>query len=307
MRCLITGSLGQDGYYLGKLLQEQGHEVFGMVYRKGDHSVPFGTLVRGDLTDSVSINRLVEDIRPDEIYNLGGFSHSGQSYGTPEKVLSINGMGAVRIYEAARRYVPNARIFQASSSEIFGDAQAPQSEDTRVSPINPYGAAKAYAHHMGEVYRTQGLWVSCGILFNHASMHSGLEHLPHKFLNYAFEISKGRATTFRVGSLHTKRDIGWAGDYVKAMVMMLRHNLPINLVIGTGNSVSMKELGEEIFQSFGLKFSDHIEVDPALYRPSEISHTEADITRAMKTIGWIPWISDTAMLVDMLVGERAAA
>ena len=189
MKILITGVTGQDGSIAARTLVEQGHEVYGMVRNQRVQAIPHGTLVRGDLTDGTSIARMIANIRPDELYNFGAYSHAGLSFQQPEMVQDVNGAGPLRIFEAVREFSPHTRVFQASSSEMFGNGPMPANEATPFAPVNPYGAAKLYALTMAQLYRKMGVWITCGISFNHVSPSHERQFLPSKIAAVAADIA----------------------------------------------------------------------------------------------------------------------
>jgi len=306
LKCLITGAKGQDGYYLAKILKEQGHEVFGMVYRKSDDFIPLGEIVRGDLADASSINKLVKDIQPDEIYNMGSLSHAGYSFLNPEAVMNVNGFGPVRVYEAVKNYSPKTRIYQASTSEMFGSVQPPHNESSHFKPTNPYGAAKLYAHNMADIYRQQGLHITCGILFNHVSPLAGQYFIMNKLIQGAKAISEERLDVIRVGQLDSRRDFGFAPEFMQATINMLRLPQPVDMVIGTGVDVSIRDLARRIFSRFDLDFDNLHLVDPELIRPVELWTLKADIKKAEALINWHPTYT-WDIIVDAMTQDSKVA
>ncbi len=301
MRCLITGAMGQDAYYLGKLLTEQGHEVFGMAHQQKVASVPFGVLVRGDLSDPVSIYKVIQDIKPDELYNMGAFSHAGYSFDQPVKTMAINGVGPVYVYDAVRRFAPNCHIYQASTSELFGTLDGPANEETPFKPENPYGVAKLYAHQMASLYRRMGVWVTCGILFNHTSPRQSTEFLLPKLILTA-QIIVGRQhkdysktrlpyTYANKERLAITRDIGWAEEYCQTIIQMLRLPEPVDMVIATGVTCSVEQMAQRIFEKYGIyDWRELLHKQEALskIRPVEVTCLEADTSKAQRMLGWNP-------------------
>lgn len=323
-RALITGITGQDGSYLAELLLEKGYEVSGLV-RKSSHLLlpnigPIQhrlKLIYADLLDPVSLGSAIREVMPDELYNLASQSAPGESFTQPIHTAEITGIGAHRVLEAARDYVPRARFYQASSSEMFGWVdQIPQNESTPFHPSNPYAVAKLYAHHMARVYReSYGMFVACGILFNHESPRRGLGFVTQKVsyaaacarlgldtsphLNEAGEpiVRNGKVA---MGNLDARRDWGHAQDYVEAMWRMLQQDRPDDFVIGTGTAQTIAELCETAFASVGLDWRKHVYVDPRFVRPTEAGPLVADPSKARRLLGWEPKIGFYE-LVPMMV------
>src|SRR5262245_55816900 len=282
-RALITGITGQDGSYLAELLLKKGYEVSGIVRR----SSTFNTerldpiyqdphvenyklrLVYGDLDDASSLNRTLEEIKPDEIYNLGAQSHVRVSFDVPEYTASTVAMGTLRLLEAFRKVTPKARFYQASSSEMFGSAKPPQNERTAFEPRSPYACAKVFAHQLCQNYRdAYGLFISCGILFNHESPRRGIPFVTRKITRAAARIKHGLDRTLYLGNLDARRDWGFAGDYVEAMWMMLQQPQPDDYVIATGESHSVAEVLDIAFGTVDLDWKKHVEIDPRYLRPT---------------------------------------
>lgn len=300
MRVLISGVLGQDGHYLAKQLTEEGHEVFGLVHRQKVQELPFGKIVRGDLADTTSIFRAVEIARPHEIYNMGAVSHVQYSFMHPEHTMNVNGLGLWRLVEAAKHFAPDCRIYQASTAELFGNSPPPCNEDSVLAPVSPYGVAKLAAHRMAAVYRKQALWVSCGILFSHVSPRSGTEFIMNKFIQSAIKVRTGESAAIPVGSLSPRRDFGWSPEYCDGIIRILRYTEPTDMVLATGVTVGIGELGEYIFARLGLDFKAVTYTDPTLIRPTEIEVLEGDDAKAREAIGWNPqhtwkWIAGTLL------------
>lgn len=300
MRILCTGALGQDGFYLSKQLAEEGHEVFGLVHRQKVQELPYGQIVRGDLADTSSIFRAVEIARPQEIYNMGAVSHVQYSFMHPEHTMNVNGLGLWRLVEAAKRLPHECRIYQASTAELFGNTPPPCNENSTLAPVSPYGIAKFAAHRMAAVYRQQGLWVSCGILFSHVSPRSGTEFIMNKLIQAAIKVRNGELSAVPMGPLSPRRDFGWSPEYCDGIIRILRYSEPTDMVLATGVTVGIGELGEYIFSQLGLDFSAVAYSDPALIRPTEIEILEGDDSKAREAIGWTPthtwkWIVDTLL------------
>lgn len=314
-KALITGVTGQDGSYLAELLLKKGYEVYGVVRRsssfnterlEGIYQDPHAEnyrlrLVYGDLDDASSLNRIFESVRPDEIYNLGAQSHVRVSFDVPEYTCNTVGMGTLRLLDAMREIVPKSRFYQASSSEMFGSAKPPQNEDTPFAPQSPYACAKVFAHQLCQNYRAAyGLFISCGILFNHESPRRGVPFVTRKITRAAARIKHGLEKKLFLGNLEAKRDWGFAGDYVEAMWLMLQQDKADDFVIATGESHSVKECLEVAFGTVGLNWQDHVEIDPRYFRPTEVDHLLGDATKAKKTLGWDPKVRFRE-LIEMMV------
>jgi|TARA_Y100000310_G_scaffold100343_2_gene98213 GDPmannose 4,6-dehydratase len=306
LRVLVTGVDGQDGHYLSKQLTEQGHEVWGLVHRQHIQELPYARIVRGDLADTSSVLKAVKEVRPHEIYNMGAISHVMYSHAEPEHTLNVNGTGLVRICEAAQHFAPHARIYQASSSELFGNGPMPANEDSPFNPVSPYATGKLVAHQMAASFRSQGLWVTCGILFNHVSPRSGREFIMHKLIDSALKARAEEIDSVPVGDLTPKRDFGWAPEYCDGVIRMLRYSEPTDMVLATGVSVSMRDLGRHIFRAKGLDFEEYAVQDPALLRPVEIFNLQGDASFAQRAIGWLPQMT-WDKIADRLIEERQRA
>ena len=308
-RALITGITGQDGSYLAELLLAEQYEVHGIVRRPlGEgcwriaHIQDRLKLHHADLLDEWSLLRLLESVQPDEVYNLAAQSFVPTSWSQPLLTGEVNALGVARLLEAVRQVNPRIRFYQASSSEMFGRVrQEPQNEDTPFWPRSPYGAAKAYGHWIAVNYReSYDLFVCSGILFNHESPRRGLEFVTRKVTDAAARIKLGRATTLRLGNLEALRDWGFAGDYVRAMWQMLRQDKPGDFVVATGVKHSVRDLVELAFAHVGLDPTKHVETDPSLLRPAEVTTLCGDASRARAALGWEPRVS-FAELVRMMV------
>jgi len=306
---LVTGISGQDGSYLAELLLEKGYDVYGLVRRLStpnttniSHIIDQIHLIEGDLLDQTSLNTAVKEIQPDELYNLAAQSFVGTSWTQPVLTGEITGLGACRIFEAVRRECPSARVYQASSSEMFGKVQeTPQNEKTPFYPRSPYGCAKVYAHWMCINYReSYHMYISNGILFNHESERRGLEFVTRKITDGVARIAHGLSKELVLGNLDSKRDWGFAGDYVKAMWLMLQQDMPDDFVIATGESHSIKEFLDIAFREVGLNWQDYVKQDPKFMRPAEVEYLRGDYTKAKKMLGWEPEIS-FEYLVKMMV------
>ena len=308
-RALITGITGQDGSYLAELLLEQGYEVFGMVRRLStpntwriEHLLDRVTLKPADLLDQLSLLRLIEDVRPNEIYNLAAMSFVPASWDQPMLTGEFNSQGVTRMLDAARRVDPKIRFYQASSSEMFGKVrEVPQTELTPFYPRSPYGVSKVFAHYITVNYReSYDLFAVSGILFNHESPRRGLEFVTRKVTDGVARIKAGKADKLSIGNLDACRDWGFAGDYVRAMWLMLQQDTPDDYVISTGVAHSVKDLIEIAFTRAGLDWQKHVYQDPALLRPAEVDHLLGDCSKAKQQLGWTPSV-DFKQLVEMMV------
>ena len=306
---LITGITGQDGSYLAELLLDKGYRVFGMVRRTSHHSferiehlLDRISIVTADLLDQHSLTVVIQDVRPDEVYNLAAQSYVPTSWTQPVLTGEFTALGVTRILEAIRLAHPVARFYQASSSEMFGKVSAsPQHEGTPFYPRSPYGVAKVYAHWITVNYReSYGLFAVSGILFNHESPRRGMEFVTRKVTDAVARIKLGRATELRLGNLDARRDWGFAGDYVDAMWRMLQRPEPVDYVVGTGITHSVRDLVETAFGHAGLDWTRHVVTDPAFKRPAEVDVLQADPGRARDELAWTPTV-DFAALVKMMV------
>jgi GDPmannose 4,6-dehydratase len=319
-KALITGVTGQDGSYLSEFLLEKGYQVYGMVRRSSlerfdriEHIMDRIHLVQGDLTDQSSLDEAIEKIKPDEVYNLASQSFVPTSWNQPVLTGDVTGMGVTRILEAIRKHKPDARFYQASSSEMFGKVQsAPQREDTPFYPRSPYGVAKVYGHWITVNYRESYKIYACsGILFNHESPRRGLEFVSRKVTDGVARIKLGLAKKLLMGNLEARRDWGFAGDYVKAMWLMLQQDQPDDYVIATGESRTVRELIEVAFGYVKLDWKKYVTVDPKLFRPAEVDYLVGDASKARRKLGWKPearFEDLIAMMVEadlkLLSGEK---
>jgi GDPmannose 4,6-dehydratase len=308
-RALITGVTGQDGSYLAELLLSKGYEVVGVVrrtshhsYERIDHLLDRITIVPADLLDQHSLTVVLQETRPDEVYNLAAQSYVPTSWSQPVLTGEFTALGVTRILEAIRLAHPSARFYQASSSEMFGKvAQAPQRETTPFYPRSPYGVAKVYGHWITVNYReSYGLYGVSGILFNHESPRRGIEFVTRKVTDGVARIKLGLATELRLGNLDAKRDWGFAGDYVDAMWRMLQQPEPRDYVVGTGVAHSVRQLVEIAFTHVGLDWQRHVVQDPKFVRPAEVDLLLADPTRARTELGWVPRISFETLIRTMV-------
>jgi GDPmannose 4,6-dehydratase len=308
-RALITGITGQDGSYLAELLLEQGYEVFGMVRRLSApntwriaHLLDRITLRPADLLDQLSLIRLIDEVRPQEIYNLAAMSFVPASWDQPMLTGEFNAQGVTRMLDAMRRIDPAIRFYQASSSEMFGKVrEVPQTEMTPFYPRSPYGVSKVFAHYITVNYReSYDLFAVSGMLFNHESPRRGLEFVTRKVSDGVARIKLGMTDTLPMGNLDAQRDWGFAGDYVRAMWLMLQQERPTDYVIATGVSHSVKQLIEIAFARAGLEWQRYVRVDPALLRPAEVDHLLGDASKAKAELAWTPRVPFKE-LVEMMV------
>ncbi len=306
---LITGVTGQDGSYLAELLLDKGYEVVGVVrrtshdsYERIGHLLDRLHVVAADLLDQHSLTSVIRDAKPAEVYNLAAQSFVPTSWTQPVLTGEFTALGVTRILEAVRLAHPEARFYQASSSEMFGRVQeSPQKETTPFYPRSPYGVAKVYGHWITVNYReSYGLFAVSGILFNHESPRRGLEFVTRKVTHAVARIKRGQAKDLRLGNLDAKRDWGYAGDYVDAMWRMLQQPTPEDFVIGTGTAHSVRDLCQVAFAHAGLDWQKFVTVDPALVRPAEVEHLLADPAKARRVLGWQPAVS-FEQLVKMMV------
>ena len=314
-RALITGITGQDGSYLAELLLAEGYEVVGLMRRSSTvnierihHIQDDLTLVSGDLMDEVSLINVLREHRPREVYNLAAQSFVQASWTQPVLTGETTALGVTRLLDAIRIVDPEIRFYQASSSEMFGRVRTvPQNEQTAFYPRSPYGVAKVYGHWITVNYReSYGLHASSGILFNHESPRRGLEFVTRKVTNGAARIAAGLASELRLGNLAAQRDWGYAGDYVRAMWAMLQRDQPDDFVVASGETHSVRELCEVAFGALGLRWQDHVVVDPAFLRPAEVDVLVGDATKAQRELDWKCDL-DFYALVEMMVAADVAA
>ncbi len=303
-RALITGILGQDGILLSKLLISKNYKVFGLLNRPLDRRVieflkilPTVSLIEGSLSNYSSLVQALEISRPDELYNLGALSFVGQSFKLPEITADVTAIGPLRLLEAIRSInaQDKIKIYQASSSEMFGKVEStPQNENSHFNPQSPYGVAKVFAHQTCINYKEHyGMKISCGILFNHESEYRGEQFVTRKITKGVSEIKKGRLSKISLGSLDAKRDWGYAGDYVKAMWLMLQQELPGIYVIATGQTHTVRDFLAEALKAAGLKGSpeDYVTIDEKLRRPVEVEFLVGDASKAKSILKWEPKVS----------------
>jgi GDPmannose 4,6-dehydratase len=328
-RALLTGVTGQDGSLLAEQLLERGYTVFGMARRdtwfrpnNASHLAGRIEVVFGDMAEGVDISSAVQESRPDEVYNLASQSRPGESWARAPETLVINGLGAIRLFEAVRHNCPGARVYHASSSEMFGQAlTAPQNEETPFNPVNPYAAAKVYAYQMAKIYRqSYGMYIANGILFNHESERRPLHFVTQKIAYGAACAALGildspdlneagrpivQGGKLALGNLDVARDWGYAGDFARAMWLILQQERPDDFVIGTGTLHTLRELCEVAYRSVDRDWRDCIYSDPALVRPLESGQTLADPSKARDVLQWRPTVSFEEMVHRMVAAQVA--
>lgn len=294
-KALITGITGQDGAFLSELLLSKGYKVYGIKRRTStvttsriEHLLNDVEIIEGDLLDSASLVRAVDQSSPDEVYNLGAQSYVKTSFGQPELTGEITGLGTTRLIEAIRERAPKAKFYQASSSEMFGKLIPPHNESTPFWPRSPYGAAKVYAHWMTVNFREQGFFACNGILYNHESHRRGAEFVTQKIARGVAAIKLGHQTKLFLGNLDARRDWGHARDFVEAMWLMLQQDKPDDYVVATGTAHSVREFAERAFAIAGLNYLDYVEVSSDNMRPTEVDYLVGDSTKARQVLGWTP-------------------
>lgn len=301
-KALITGITGQDGTYLADFLLKKGYDVIG-TYRRTSHKSferleAFDILdkvdvIRADLSDQISVNKAIKDTKPDEVYNLAAQSFVGASFDQPLLTSNVTGLGAIRLFEAVREFSPNSKIYQASSSEMFGNTDEIKTEDSRLYPASPYGIAKVYAHKSAQHYRNAyGMFIASGILFNHESPYRGLEFVTRKITSAIGNIISKKQDKIFLGNINAKRDWGFAGDYVKAMWLMLQRDTADDYVIATGKSHSVESFLEKAFGYSGLgDWKNFVEISEKYMRPSDIDNLVGDASKAKQELNWEPEMS----------------
>ncbi|MCL5407392.1 MAG: GDP-mannose 4,6-dehydratase [Patescibacteria group bacterium] len=311
-KAFITGITGQDGSYLAEFLLAKDYKVYGMTRRSStdnleriEHLRDKIEIVHGDLIDQSSITSILKEIQPDEIYNLAAQSFVKSSWSEPLATGEFTGLGVLRVLEAMRQVCPKAKFYQASSSEMFGSAPAPQSEKTPFHPRSPYAVSKVFGHYITVNYReSYGLFACSGILFNHESPRRGMEFVTRKIANGVAKIKLGLTDELSLGNLDAKRDWGFAGDYVKAMWLMLQQKNPDDYVIGTNESHTVREFAEESFCAAGIKdWQKYVKIDSKFMRPAEVMELRADITKAKNKLNWKPEIKFKELVKMMVEAE----
>jgi GDPmannose 4,6-dehydratase len=318
-KALITGITGQDGSYLAELLLSKGYEVHGMVRRSSSfnterlediyqdpHAADYRLRLHyGDLEDGSSLANLVRKVAPDEIYNLAAQSHVRVSFDIPEYTVSTVAMGTLRLLEAMRELGTECRFYQASSSEMFGSSPPPQSESTAFQPRSPYACAKVFAHQLCQNYRdAYGLFIACGILFNHEGPRRGIPFVTRKITRAAARIKHGLDKKLFLGNLDARRDWGFAGDYVEAMWLMLQQAKPDDFVIATGESYSVRDALDVAFGTLDLDWNKYVELDPRYLRPTEVDHLRGDASKAREKLGWKPKVTFQALIAMMVRADE---
>jgi GDPmannose 4,6-dehydratase len=328
-KALITGITGQDGSFLAEFLLQKGYEVFGLARRESwyrpnnaSHLAGKVRIVFGDVSDGLDIASALQDAQPDEVYNLASQSRPGESWARAPETLQVNGLAAIRLFDAVRHNHPACRVYHASSSEMFGQATVfPQNEHTPFNPVNPYAAAKVYAHQMAKIYReSYGLYIASGLLFNHESARRPLHFLTQKVAYGAACAAMGIAHSpdlnevgnpivkdgkLALGNLAIARDWGYAGDFVRAMWLMLQQEAADDFVIGTGQLHTLQQLCETAYASVGQDWKACVYSDPAFVRPLESGQTLADPSKARKQLGWEPTVSFDSMVKTMVAAQMA--
>lgn len=311
---IITGITGQDGSYLAELLLEKGYQVIGVArrsstvnYERINHILDDIKVVQGDLQDQGSLLSLLEEFKPDEVYNLAAQSFVPTSWNQPALTGDVTALGVTRMLEAIRFVNPKIRFYQASSSEMFGKVlEVPQNEETPFYPRSPYGVAKVYGHWITINYRESfNIFATSGILFNHESPRRGLEFVTRKISDAVAKIKLGTAKELRLGNLEAQRDWGFAGDYVQAMWLMLQQDTPDNYVIGTGETHSVKEFCEIAFSHVDLDYKEFVVVDEKFYRPAEVDLLISDPSKAKKQLKWNPQVSFKQLVAIMVDSDVA--
>ena len=314
-RALITGITGQDGSYLAEHLLDAGYDVWGMVRRASTtnnqriaHLLDRVRLVEGDLLDQLSLVRVLKEARPTEVYNLAAQSFVPTSWNQPVLTAEFTAVGVTRLLEAIRTFDPLVRFYQASSSEMFGrPTVTPQNEGTPFHPRSPYGVAKVYGHHITVNYReSHGLFAVSGILFNHESPRRGTEFVTRKITDGVARIKLGLADELRLGNLTAERDWGFAGDYVRAMWLMLQQDEPADYVVATGVAHSVQDFVDTAFSHAGLKPEQYVVTDPSFLRPAEVDHLLGDATRARRELGWSTNVSFRELVEIMVDADLEA-
>lgn len=313
---LITGITGQDGRHLAEYLLKKDYAVYGMVtgHRingQNDLSLTLPEVIKvsGDLADNTSLTKIIDEVAPDEVYNLGALTFVGLSFSQPEVTANITGLGALRLLDAIRncQAEKHIRFYQASSSEMFGKVQSvPQTETTSFYPRSPYGVAKTFAHYTTVNYReSYGMHASCGILFNHEGPYRGLEFVTRKITNTVARIKLGKAAELKLGTLEPKRDWGFAGDYVEAMYLMLQQDQPDDFVVATGETHSVREFAELAFSIAGIDhgIERYVKIDDKFKRPAEVDLLVGDSSKAHRKLGWKPKVNFEELVSIMLEND----
>ncbi|MBI5698838.1 GDP-mannose 4,6-dehydratase [Candidatus Saganbacteria bacterium] len=305
MKALITGVLGQDGSYLAEYLLAKGYQVVGIDVGSSHSSLPGLEYVQGSLADGEFMNGLLIEQRPDEIYNLGSVSNVSRSFDRPEETFDVNLLPVIRMLELLRRQLKSVKFLQASSSEMFRqEPDPPFDENSLIDPCSPYAVSKAAAYHLVKIYRnTYNLFACNAVLFNHTSPRHSLDFFVSKIVKGLVEIKRGKKEKLKVGNLDIEKDWGYAGDYVKAMPLILEHQQPDDYVIGTGKYLSLKTMLEYVLNKLNLSYNKVVETDPTLIRPNEPKRVYSDPSKIMMSLGWRPEKSIEQVLDMMIEAE----
>ena len=314
MKALITGVTGQDGSYLAEFLLAKGYEVYGLVRRSSsfntgriDHIIDKMKFFYSDLTDGSSLSRIVGEVKPDEVYNLGAQSHVRVSFDVPEYTADVDAIGTLRLLEAIKAQCPTAKFYQASSSELYGKVrEVPQNENTPFYPRSPYGVAKQFAYWTTVNYREMGMFACNGILFNHESPRRGGTFVSRKVTQAAANIALGQQHELYMGNLDAKRDWGYALEYVEAMWLMLQQDTPNDFVIATGETHTIRELLDVAFGFVGLDWHKYVKIDPKYFRPTEVDILQGDASKAKYLLGWEPKTKFKELIELMVKYDRNA-
>lgn len=315
MRALITGVTGQDGSYLAEFLLQKGYEVYGMVRRSSlnkydriEHISDSIRFVGGDLTDQSSLDQVMQHLMPDEVYNLGAQSFVPVSWNQPALTADVTGLGVLRILEAIRKHSSRSRFLQASSSEMFGKVrEKPQTEQTPFHPRSPYGVAKVFGHNITVNYReSYGIFACSSICFNHESPRRGSEFVTRKVTHNVAKIKLGLLDKLKMGNIDAQRDWGFAGDYIRAMWLMLQQDHADDYVIATGETHSVQELLEVAFSYVGLDWKKYVEIDPKLVRPAEVDYLCGDASKAFRVLEWKPEVTFKHLIETMVESDLSA-
>jgi GDPmannose 4,6-dehydratase len=315
-RTVITGITGQDGSYLAdKLLDSGNHDIYGLVRRSASPNFDRikgiknrVNIIYGDICDPYAVGRLIKEVQPAYVYNLAAQSFVGYSFKNPKATMDANIGGVLNILEAIKAHCPEARFYQASSSEMFGKIrETPQVENTAFHPRSPYGVSKCAAHWLTQNYReSYGLWACNGILFNHESERRGLEFVTRKITRGAASIKMGLQSELLLGNLDSKRDWGYAPDYVNAMVMMLDNDEPTDYVVGTGKVHSVRDFCKGVFECLNLNWEDYVKIDKRFYRPAEVDYLQADYSKIAQELKWSPSVTFEQMIEKMVFSDMKA-
>jgi GDPmannose 4,6-dehydratase len=311
-RALVTGITGQDGSYLAEFLLAKGYEVYGLVRRSSsfntgriDHIIDKIKFFYSDLTDGSSLSRIVGEVKPDEVYNLGAQSHVRVSFDVPEYTADVDAIGTLRLLEAIKAQCPTAKFYQASSSELYGKVrEVPQNENTPFYPRSPYGVAKQFAYWTTVNYREMGMFACNGILFNHESPRRGGTFVSRKVTQAAANIALGQQHELYLGNLDAKRDWGYAKEYVEAMWLMLQQDTPNDFVIATGETHTIRELLDVAFGFVGLDWRKYVKIDPKYFRPTEVDILQGDASKAKYLLDWEPKTKFKELIELMVEHDR---